>query len=172
MATLVLGPTPPELTGFLERRRSMGQDRFDEVWEGVYHVAPAPNAWHGYAALRVAEILADASRAAGLTATGPFNLGDPDDYRVPDLGYHREFPAATFVPTAAIVVEVVSPDDETYAKLPFFAAHDVEEVLVVDAGLRAARWFVRREQEYEEGETSLLIGVAGSAIGAALRWPE
>lgn len=53
MATLVLGPTPPELTGFLERRRSMGQDRFDEVWEGVYHVAPAPNAWHGYAALRV-----------------------------------------------------------------------------------------------------------------------
>jgi Uma2 family endonuclease len=172
MATLVLGPMPPELTGFLERRRSLGQDRFDEVWEGVYHVAPAPNAWHGYAELRVAEILGEASRAAGLTATGPFNLGDPDDYRVPDLGYHRDFLTATFVPTATIVVEVVSPDDETYAKLPFFAAHDVDEVLVVDAGLRAARWFVRLDQEYEEGEASLVIGVTGSAVAAALRWPE
>lgn len=43
---------------------------------------------------------------------------------------------------------------------------------MVDAGLRAARWFVRLDQEYEEGETSLLIGVAGSATATALRWPE
>jgi len=171
MATLVLGPTPPELSEYLERRQSLGQDRYDEVWEGVYHVAPAPNVWHGYAALRVAEILASASRAAGLTPTDPFNLGGPDDYRVPDLGYHREFPTATFVPTAAIVVEVVSPDDQTDAKLPFYAAHGVDEVLVVEPARRAVSWFVRTGGNYEPQPASRLLGISAAEIAAGLRWP-
>jgi len=130
MATLLLGPTPPELSEFLERRRNLGQDRYDEMWEGTYHVAPAPNSWHGYAVLRVAGLLAGPAAAVGLTATDPFNLGEATDYRVPDLGYHRDFPTSTFVPTAAIVVEVVSPDDETYAKLPFYADHDLDELVL------------------------------------------
>jgi Uma2 family endonuclease len=172
MATLVLGPTPPELSEYLERRQSLGQDRFDEIWEGVYHVAPAPNAWHGFAVLRVAEILSDAIRAVGLTATDAFNLGDPDDYRVPDLGYHREFPTVTFVPTAAIVVEVVSPDDQTFAKLPFYAAHGVDEVLVIDAGSRTARWFVNNgNATYDETDASRLIEMTADEIAASLRWP-
>ncbi len=172
MATLVLGPTPPELSGFLERRQSLGHDRFDEVWEGVYHVAPAPNAWHGYAVLRVAELLSEATRAAGLTATDPFNLGDPDDYRVPDLGYHRGFPTRTFVPTAAIVVEVVSPDDLTFSKLPFYAAHAVDEVLIVDAGPRTARWFINAGNAFDERPASLLLGVTSDDVAAGLRWPD
>lgn len=169
----MLGPPPPELSDFLERRQSLGQDRFDEVWEGVYHVAPAPNAWHGFAVLRVAEILFEAARAVGLTATDAFNLGDPDDYRVPDLGYHREFPALTFVPTAAIVVEVVSPDDRTLAKLPFYAARGVDEVFVIDAGSRTARWLVRSDDTtYGEQDASQLIGTTAAEIAGALRWPE
>lgn len=170
MATLVLGQLPPELSVFLERRRALGQDRFDEVWEGVYHVAPAPNAWHGYAVLAVADVLSAATRAAGLIATSPFNLGDADDYRVPDLGYHRDFPTATFVSTAAIVVEVVSPDDQTFAKLPFYLAHDVDEVLVVDAGTRAARWFIRSGDHYDERPASSRVGITSSDVAAGLRW--
>ncbi len=50
----------------------------------------------------------------GLVPTGPFNLGAPDDYRVPDQGYHRTFPDDVLVTTVTVVVEVVSPDDETY----------------------------------------------------------
>lgn len=172
MATLVLGPTPPELSGFLDRRQSLGQDRFDEVWEGVYHVAPAPNSWHGYAELRVAAILADAASAAGLTPTGPFNIGGPDDYRVPDLGFHREFPTETFVSTAAIVVEVVSPDDQSYAKLPFYAAHRVDEALIIDSELSAARWFVNMGGTYEERSQSDLVGTPSAEIIADIRWPR
>ncbi len=171
MATLVLGPTPPELTGFLERRRSLGQDRYDEVWEGVYHVAPAANSWHGYVALRVAAMLADAAHAAGLTATDPFNLGRADDYRVPDLGYHRAFPTATFVSSAALVVEVVSPDDQTYAKLEFYAARGVDEVLVVDGDLRTARWFILTDGRYDDRPASHLLGVRSADIAAGMRWP-
>ena len=39
-----------------------------------------------------------------------------------------------WLPTAALVVEVVSPGDETYDKLQFYACHNVDEVLIVDPG--------------------------------------
>jgi hypothetical protein len=35
---------------------------------------------------------------------------------VPDGGYHRGVPSVLYVPTAAIVVEVLSPGDETWLK--------------------------------------------------------
>lgn len=47
MSTLVLGERPPELEQLLAGRRTLGQDLFDEVWEGSYHVAPAPSFSHG-----------------------------------------------------------------------------------------------------------------------------
>ncbi len=34
--------------------------------------------------------------------------------------------------TAALVVEIVSPGDKTWEKLPFYAAHSVDESLIVD----------------------------------------
>lgn len=174
MATLLLGPTPPELDEFLERRRALGQDGHDEVWEGVYHVAPMANAWHGYAVAGVLEALRTAGRAARLVGSTAFNLGDPDDYRVPDAGFHRGVPTDTWVATAAIVVEVVSPYDESYAKLPFYATRGVDEVLIVDPGPRAARWYVRREggDGYDERDASALLGVTSTQVVAALTWPE
>jgi hypothetical protein len=36
--TVVLGPRRPELEALLERRRALGQDLFDEVWAGDYHM--------------------------------------------------------------------------------------------------------------------------------------
>jgi len=38
---------------------------------------------------------------AGLIDTQPFNLGEPDGYRVPDRGYHCSLPTTKWVPTAA-----------------------------------------------------------------------
>ncbi len=62
-----------------------------------------------------------------------------------------------FVATAAMVVEVVSPGDETLEKLAFYASRGVEEVVVADparGSLRsspgpdcAALRGVRNEQE-------------------------
>lgn len=171
MATLVLGPTPPELSELIERRRALGQDLYDEVWEGDYHMAPFPNRWHGHTVVRIIELLAASATAAGLNATDGFNLGAPNDFRVPDLGYHRDFSAEAFTATAAIVVEVVLPHDESYDKFSFYAAHGVDEVLIVDPGLRAARWFVLADG-YQEREQSILLGVSGVDIAAGLRWPD
>ncbi|MDQ6727027.1 MAG: Uma2 family endonuclease [Actinomycetota bacterium] len=131
MKTVVLGPQP-EVQALIERRRALGTDLFDEVWEGIYHMAPAPNAAHAYLDDVLAVLLHPCAQAVGLVGTGPFNLGQPDDYRVPDRGYHRSRPTGTWVPTAAVVVEIVSPDDETYAKFDFYARHAVDEILVAD----------------------------------------
>lgn len=38
--TLVRDPQPKEFEALLERRRQLGQDRYDEVWDGVYVMNP------------------------------------------------------------------------------------------------------------------------------------
>ncbi|MGO9891317.1 MAG: hypothetical protein ACLP0L_25920 [Solirubrobacteraceae bacterium] len=51
---------------------------------------------------------------------------------MPEGGLHRASAAGVWLPTAALVVEVVSLRDETYAKLAFYVRHRVDEVLVID----------------------------------------
>jgi hypothetical protein len=93
----------------LKQRQALGQDGYDEVWEGEYHMAPMAHPPHGYLDDELAVLLRPLALGAGLVGTGAFNLGSPDDYRVPDRGLHRGLPTTTFVPTAAVVVEIVSP---------------------------------------------------------------
>jgi hypothetical protein len=148
MSTLVLGSPPPELEALFERRRHAGTDRLDEVWQGVRHMVRAPSLDHACVAQRLAELLGPLARAAGLQATThEFNLGDSaDDFRVPDGGLHRPGAAGVWLSTAALVVENLSPDDETREKLPFYAAHDVDEVLIVDPSGRTVTWLGLRER--------------------------
>lgn len=91
-ATVILGPAPPEVAELIERRRAVGQDLYDEVWEGEYHMAPGPHPAHGAVQFALAALVDGPARARGLTPTGPFNVGDPTDFRVPDLGFHRAPP--------------------------------------------------------------------------------
>ncbi len=70
-----------------------------------------------------------------------FNLGDAEqDFRVPDGGLHRPGAAGVWLSTAALVVEIVSPGDETWDKLPFYATHQVDEILIVNPGERTIHW--------------------------------
>ena len=86
MTTIVRGPRPPELEQLLERRRRSGADRFDEVWEGRYVVAPDPHAHHGTVMGELYALLKPAAGRLGLRALLTFNLGGPGDYRIPDAG--------------------------------------------------------------------------------------
>ena len=43
--------------------------------------------------------------------------------RVPDGGWLRPGPDQVYLPTAALVLEVVSPGDDTWKKVPFYAKH-------------------------------------------------
>lgn len=169
--TVVLGPRPAELEQLIERRRAQGSDTFDEVWEGAYHLAPAPRFRHAYLDNALAVLLDPYVRAARLIGSGPFNLGQADDFRVPDRGLHRQVVDAVFLETAAVVVEIVSPDDQTYEKLPFYADHRVEELLIVDPEERRVRIFMLEGGAYAETGHSALLGVDGSTLEAAISWP-
>jgi Uma2 family endonuclease len=171
MKTVVLGPPPQELEALIERRKRLGIDTYDEVWEGSYHMAPAAHPSHGYVDRALAVLLAPYAQAAGLVGTGPFNLGQPDDYRVPDGGYHRALPSTVWVPTAAVVVEVVSPDDETYDKFGFYADHAVDEVIVADPEQRVVRCWRLEGGAYVEVAESRLLAVTADAITGSIDWP-
>ncbi|MGH2719527.1 MAG: hypothetical protein ACRDJU_13255 [Actinomycetota bacterium] len=58
-------------------------------------------------------------------------------YRVPDGGLHRERLRGVWQATAALVVEVALPGDESWQELSFYAAHRVDEVVIVDRGKQA-----------------------------------
>ena len=171
MRTVVLGARPQELDTLIRRRQTLGLDTFDEIWEGAYHVAPAARPAHGYVDLALAVLLVPFAKAVGLVATGPFNLGDRDDYRVPDQGYHRGLPEEVWVPSAAVVVEVVSPDDETYAKFDFFAARGVDELIVADPQERLVRCFRLEGLRYVEVDTSDLLSVSADELTRDIDWP-
>ncbi|MGE5762737.1 MAG: Uma2 family endonuclease [Mycobacterium leprae] len=172
MRTIILDPLPKEIAAFVERRRALGQDTYDEVWDGVYHMAPAPSGEHAALQHTLSEMLGVIARRVGLTPSGPFNLGDPNDYRVPDLGYHRAPPRGAWVPTAAVVVEILSPGDETFEKFGFYAAHDVDEIVVADLSTQTMRCWHLVSSGYREQEGSAVLDVDMRALGEAIEWPR
>jgi Uma2 family endonuclease len=173
MSTLVLGPPPHEIQELLERRKRSGLHRLDEVWEGVLHMVPAPTGQHAYIAQQLAERLSGPARAAGLVpAMGEFNLGESEeDFRVPDGAVHRAIPRGVWHSTAALVVEIVSPGDESWQKLPFYAAHQVDEVLIVDPAEHAVHWLALADGEYREVQRSGLMDIGPGELTARIDWP-
>ena len=57
MRTALVGERAPRLRNLLQRRRAFGQDLFDEVWEGDYHIAPASHGRQGFVDFELAGIL-------------------------------------------------------------------------------------------------------------------
>jgi Uma2 family endonuclease len=174
MRAVVLDPPTAGLEPVLERRRRSGLDRLDEVWEGVLHMVPAPSGRHARIAQQLAELLGPPARDAGLVpAMGEFNLGESDeDFRVPDGGLHRTLTDAVWHPTAALVVEIVSPGDESWEKLPFYAAHDVDEVLIVDPAKRSVDWLGLKDGEYRPLERSGLLELGAGELSERIDWPD
>jgi Uma2 family endonuclease len=172
MRTLVLDPPTAGLNPLLEGRRRSGLDRNDEVWEGVYHVVPGPSGPHSLVEWQLAHILRPLAERAGLHAGGQFNLGEgEEDFRVPDGGLHRVPPLVTWYSTAALVLEIVSPNDESWEKLPFYAARAVEEVLIVDPLERSVSWLALENGEYHPIERSGLVDLGTWELAEQLDWP-
>lgn len=174
MRTVVLDPSSAGLAELLERRRRSGLARLDEVWSGVHHLVLAPSDVHADVAQQLAELLGPAARAAGLFPTmHEFNLGSSEhDFRVPDGGLHRARRWGTWETTAPLVVEIVSPGDETWDKLAFYAEHRVDEVLIVDPQQRSVDWLALDEGEYRAVDRSAVIGLGPAELDDKLDWPE
>jgi Uma2 family endonuclease len=121
----------------IAERERLGLDKFDEMWEGVVHVVPPPSVRHQDAEMRLGQVLLARADALGLLCTnntGLYAPGRSDNWKVPDIVVARpEQRSERGVEGACVlVVEILSPHDESYQKLPFYAAMGVEQVLIVD----------------------------------------
>jgi Uma2 family endonuclease len=174
MPTLVRDPQPADFVALLRRRRAFGQDLLDEVWEGVLHLNPAPHQRHAKIAQQLAELLGPPARDAGLAPMiSIFNLGSAENYRVPDGGLFRPGPDQIYVPTAALVLEILSPNDETWDKLGFYAKHNVDELLIVDPEASKVHWLgLQPDGQYRQVERSALIELGPAELAEQIDWPS
>ena len=155
---------------FIAERQRLGHDRHDEVWDGVYHVAPLAHPRHGRLETEIALALAPRAKAAGLIWSGGFNLGEPHNYRGPDAGAYRELTDEVYLATATIVVEVLSPRDETFKKFDFYFGRGVEEFFVVDPLTKRCRVWLRGDDAFVEADASALLEVSMSRLDVEITW--
>lgn len=150
----------PEVPQFiLDWRTQTGADLFDEMWEGVLHMVPAPNVGHQdfeweletwlrlhWARPRKGKVYHDVNVAS----VG----GWPKNYRIPDLvlltpqSLHIDRHEYLEGPPD-VVVEIRSPGDETIEKMPFYAGLGVPEVWIIDRDTKVPELHILKEGSYE-----------------------
>jgi Uma2 family endonuclease len=173
MPTLVLDPQPAELDALLERREALGLDHRDEVWDGVLHMNPPPNYRHERLASILHRLLGPYADAAGLEMVGTVGIGVKENNRIPDLTLQRpEDAKPQWQQTAALVIEIVSPKDKSRDKFGFYAAHEVDEVLIVDPATRKVDWLALSAGEYHPIEHSTLIDLGPADLAERIDWPS
>jgi len=163
--------TPPAVEDLIAQRHALGQDLYDEVWEGEYHVAPAPTDAHADLQVQLVRILGPLADEAGLLVRGPSNIGGPQDFRVPDVAFFRGGAGVTWHDGAAIVVEVVSPGDESRRKLGHYFRLGVEELLIVDPRPHSVEWHSRGADAFAPADGSAILGISNAELSDALDWP-
>lgn len=137
--------------GFLEERRRNGHDRLDEVWDGVLHMVPQPAFQHNALGTQLLLVLNRVGSRLGLVPTYEPGFYDPvkglNNYRVPDLALvHPDHISKRGIEgRAALLVEILSPNDESRDKLPFFGQMGVQEVWIVDPNTRALEVYTSRD---------------------------
>ncbi|MBV9165771.1 MAG: Uma2 family endonuclease [Solirubrobacterales bacterium] len=90
---------------------------------------------------------------------------------MPDAGVHRSWTDRVWYDTATLVVEIVSPGDESWEKLDFYAAHGVEELLIVDPQEKTVNWLGLDASEYKQLQRSRLVELSASELAERIAWP-
>jgi Uma2 family endonuclease len=176
VSTIVRDPKPAEFEALLDERRRLGHDRWDEERDGVYYMNPSPTYEHQRLSQQLAVILDPLSKAAGLEATvGGVNIGEQGNYAIPDASLHRPGAGGVYVSTAALAVEILSPGDDTWEKLPFYARRGVEELAIVDPRGRRVTWLaLGSDGEYRDVARSRVIDLSPAELAELaerLDWP-
>jgi Uma2 family endonuclease len=135
---------------FLAERHRLGHDRWDEMWEGVLHMPPPPHGEHGrlnddlgvfFKVHWEASVLGRTYPETGVRRPGARWIkvaGEkvPSDYKTPDRSFllparYGRFKNGWIVGGPDAVLEIVSPGDESYEKLPFYSSIGVREAIYI-----------------------------------------
>ncbi len=143
----VIAALPPH---WLAERKTAEIAQWDEMWEGVLHMPPMPNRMHQRFGRDLQFYLQQRwAKPRRAEVHQEVNLTSPEDepawtknYRIPDFVLltpdrfsidKNEYMAGA----PLVVIEIRSPGDETYEKLPFYAGLGVPEVWIFDRDTRA-----------------------------------
>ena len=164
---------------WLEERRRLDIDKWDEVWDGVLHVVPQPSYPHQRFEGDLYSVLRPLAHAAKLEILNTFSIYDPTydpdsaakNYRTPDIVVvdpkhvaHRGIEGR-----AEIVIEILSPNDESYDKMPFYAQHGTQEMWIVDPVTRAIEVYVLRNKKFVAVAPERDGSVRAPRLGLVLR---
>src|SRR5215210_581016 len=139
MTVMVLDPAIAER--LKAEREASGADRYDEVWEGVYMMAPLADDEHQDLQTQLGAVLQVRVGWTGLgqVRTG-VNVSDREDwthnYRIPDVAVFLPDTKARNCDTFWLggpdfTIEIVSSGDRGREKLDFYAKVAVRELLLV-----------------------------------------
>ena len=162
---------------FLAERRRLGHDKKDEVWEGVLHMVPPPSGPHDTVAYELMFALKPVADRLGLVVRGGTSgLFDPiageRNYRIPDVVLARpDQMSARGLEGAELVVEVLSPYDESRDKFPFYARIGVREIWLIEPSTRAIELYALRGQTYVR-QLPDAVTLVSPALGVTLEVVE
>jgi Uma2 family endonuclease len=150
------------LERLIAERQAAGADHHDEVWEGVYFMPAMPTNQHQDIVLKLADVLFRVVRRARLgRVLAGINLSDrreswEHNYRASDItallrGTKAKNYKTHWCGPADFLVEVTSPNDRTYEKIPFYSQLGVRELLIVN---RQA--WVLELHRWQDGELKLV----------------
>jgi Uma2 family endonuclease len=171
MRALVIAPDP----SWLEERRRLGLDRFDEVWDGVLHVVPAPSSLHQILESDLEAVLRPIAASSNLRLLHNLSVYDATvgspDYRTPDLVVADPVHISKrgVEARAELVIELLSPNDESRDKLPFYARCGIPEVWLVEPITRAVEVYVLRGATYFAATPDRDGSIQAPRLGLELR---
>jgi Uma2 family endonuclease len=163
----------------LDWRRRSGADQWDEMWEGVLHMAPSPNRDHQDFEYNLESWLRRYwAEPNGCRVYHQINVAEPgtwpNNYRIPDLVLLT--PARFkidcneyFDGGPEVVVEIHSPDDETYDKFDFYSKVNVLEIWVVDRDTKRPEVFAAVGGEFHARDADAEGWIRSTVAGIELR---
>ena len=139
-------------------RTRTGVDRFDEMWPGVLHLNRAPDGDHQLLQDDLREWLKHWwARPHQAKAMCQRNVARPEEwphnYRIPDIVLispdRQHFDVGDYIAgPPLVVIEIRSPDDESYEKLPFYAEIGIPEVWILDQDSESTDILISSEDNY------------------------
>jgi Uma2 family endonuclease len=175
-------------SSLLRERQRLGHDRWDEVWEGELHMLPPPHAGHQRLNDLLGRFFLTHWEELGLGRTYPetgvkrpgappqeeMGKDVPSDYRTPDRSFllperYGRVQGGWIVGGADAVLEIVSPRDESRAKLPFYFSVGVREVVLIDRDTRDVEVLHAGTGAFETRRADASGWVPSQILGTELR---
>jgi Uma2 family endonuclease len=175
----VIPNVPPAVLAW---RKQIGADRWDEMWDGVLHMAPSPNREHLDLEWAIETFLRlHWAPSRGARVYHNINVAEPDrwphNYRIPDLILllpdrfeidRNEY----FEGGPNVVGEIRSPGDESYEKLEFYARIGISEVWIIDRDSKAPEIYLLSEGRYLSQPADADGWIQSPATGIELKRSE